>query len=136
MPSSRFNFGCGGRIRTDDLRVMSPPSYHCSTPQLHVTITDLHCQQLSFHPLLTLGILEIDLPVNSEAVPTKNVSTCQQRQQILAPGTSGSAPALSAPADSDTGPHSQGKALALALYGWGRQARMPACKLGRSRRQR
>ncbi len=24
--------GCGGRIRTDDLRVMSPTSYHCSTP--------------------------------------------------------------------------------------------------------
>ena len=24
--------GCGGRIRTDDLRVMSPPSFHCSTP--------------------------------------------------------------------------------------------------------
>ena len=25
--------GCGGRIRTDDLRVMSPTSYHCSTPR-------------------------------------------------------------------------------------------------------
>src|ERR1019366_5715621 len=24
--------GCGGRIRTDDLRVMSPTSFHCSTP--------------------------------------------------------------------------------------------------------
>ena len=27
-----FDFGSGGRIRTDDLRVMSPTSYHCSTP--------------------------------------------------------------------------------------------------------
>ena len=26
------NLGSGGRIRTDDLRVMSPTSYHCSTP--------------------------------------------------------------------------------------------------------
>ena len=25
--------GCGGRIRTADLRVMSPTSYHCSTPR-------------------------------------------------------------------------------------------------------
>ena len=27
-----YGRGCGGRIRTDDLRVMSPTSYHCSTP--------------------------------------------------------------------------------------------------------
>ena len=26
-------FGCGGRIWTNDLRVMSPMSYHCSTPR-------------------------------------------------------------------------------------------------------
>ena len=26
-------FGCGGRIRTSDLRVMSPTSYPCSTPR-------------------------------------------------------------------------------------------------------
>ena len=26
-------FGSGGRTRTCDLRVMSPTSYHCSTPQ-------------------------------------------------------------------------------------------------------
>ena len=26
-------FGCGGRIWTCDLRVMSPTSYHCSTPR-------------------------------------------------------------------------------------------------------
>ena len=26
-------FGCGGRIWTNDLRVMSPTSYHCSTPR-------------------------------------------------------------------------------------------------------
>src|SRR5690606_6160938 len=26
-------FGCGGRIRTDNLRIMSPTSYHCSTPR-------------------------------------------------------------------------------------------------------
>ena len=26
-------FGSGGRIRTSDLRVMSPTSYHCSTPR-------------------------------------------------------------------------------------------------------
>ncbi len=25
--------GSGGRIRTGDLRVMSPTSYHCSTPR-------------------------------------------------------------------------------------------------------
>ncbi len=25
-------FGSGGRTRTCDLRVMSPTSYHCSTP--------------------------------------------------------------------------------------------------------
>src|SRR5690606_25830800 len=25
--------GCGGRIRTDNLRVMSPTSYRCSTPR-------------------------------------------------------------------------------------------------------
>src|SRR5207247_1320815 len=28
--------GCGGRIRTDDLRVMSPTSCRCSTPRLPV----------------------------------------------------------------------------------------------------
>jgi hypothetical protein len=28
--------GCGGRIRTDDLRVMSPTSCRCSTPRLEV----------------------------------------------------------------------------------------------------
>ena len=26
-------FSCGGRIRTYDLWVMSPTSYHCSTPR-------------------------------------------------------------------------------------------------------
>ena len=29
---SLSGFGSGGRIRTNDLRVMSPTSYHCSTP--------------------------------------------------------------------------------------------------------
>jgi hypothetical protein len=27
------NYGCGGKIRTSDLRVMSPTSYPCSTPR-------------------------------------------------------------------------------------------------------
>ena len=29
---------CGGLIRTDDLWVMSPTSYHCSTPRCRVVI--------------------------------------------------------------------------------------------------
>jgi hypothetical protein len=29
--------GCGGRIRTDDLRVMSPTSCRCSTPRSNYT---------------------------------------------------------------------------------------------------
>src|SRR6187401_24132 len=32
--------GCGGRIRTADLRVMSPTSYHCSTPRPLMVVTD------------------------------------------------------------------------------------------------
>jgi hypothetical protein len=31
--SQSFKFGSGGWIRTNDLRVMSPTSYHCSTPR-------------------------------------------------------------------------------------------------------
>ena len=31
--SSPSNQSCGGRIRTADLRVMSPTSCHCSTPR-------------------------------------------------------------------------------------------------------
>ena len=30
--------GCGGRIRTADLRVMSPTSYHCSTPRPRMVV--------------------------------------------------------------------------------------------------
>jgi hypothetical protein len=32
---SSFLGGCGDRIRTDDLRVMSPTSCHCSTPRAY-----------------------------------------------------------------------------------------------------
>ena len=32
-PHGHGDIGCGGRIRTDDLRVMSPTSFHCSTPR-------------------------------------------------------------------------------------------------------
>ena len=32
-----FEIGCGGRIRTDDLRVMSPTSCRCSTPRSQYT---------------------------------------------------------------------------------------------------
>src|SRR5438445_13601184 len=28
-----YSLGCGGEIRTRDLRVMSPTSFHCSTPR-------------------------------------------------------------------------------------------------------
>ena len=37
-----FDLGSGGRIRTNDLRVMSPTSYHCSTPH-----SLLHCWKTS-----------------------------------------------------------------------------------------
>ena len=33
MTGRMLSFGSGGRIRTCDLRVMSPTSCHCSTPQ-------------------------------------------------------------------------------------------------------
>ena len=35
-PISRFLLGCGGLTRTSDLWVMSPTSYHCSTPRSRV----------------------------------------------------------------------------------------------------
>ena len=38
-----FDFGSGGRIRTDDLRVMSPTSYHCSTPHSLISLKGVVC---------------------------------------------------------------------------------------------
>ena len=44
-----FDLGSGGRIRTDDLRVMSPTSYHCSTP--HSIIShEIGCKNTNFFP--------------------------------------------------------------------------------------
>ena len=37
VPFLHLEFGCGGRIRTDDLRVMSPTSCRCSTPLSNYT---------------------------------------------------------------------------------------------------
>ena len=38
----------GGRIRTDDLRVMSPTSYHCSTPHLVTSSIEIGCKSTTF----------------------------------------------------------------------------------------
>ena len=34
----KYFFSCGGWIRTTDLKVMSLPSYHCSTPRYNILI--------------------------------------------------------------------------------------------------
>ena len=39
--SRRYALGCGGRIRTDDLRVMSPTSCRCSTPPMDYSTSPL-----------------------------------------------------------------------------------------------
>src|SRR5579875_2747528 len=39
--------GCGGRIRTDDLRVMSPTGCHCPTPRASVYRIDPPARHLS-----------------------------------------------------------------------------------------
>jgi hypothetical protein len=36
--ASHYFVGGGGRTRTYDLRVMSPTSYHCSTPRYIISI--------------------------------------------------------------------------------------------------
>ena len=48
MCNLSFKLSSGGWIRTNDLRVMSPTSYHCSTPQSIISLSKSVAKLLTF----------------------------------------------------------------------------------------
>ena len=56
-----FDLGSGGRIRTDDLRVMSPTSYHCSTPHSLISLAEIGCKGTNFFPIYQIILKYISL---------------------------------------------------------------------------
>ena len=59
-----FDLGSGGRIRTDDLRVMSPTSYHCSTPHSLISLAEIGCKGTNIFQIyqifLSINLLLLD----------------------------------------------------------------------------
>ena|SRR5690606_10972957 len=67
--------GCGGRIRTDNLRVMSPTSYRCSTPRRLV-------EGAGFEPAKAAPADLQSAPFGHSGTPPRiHLSTCRFRQQ-------------------------------------------------------
>ena len=73
--------GCGGWIRTNDLRVMSPTSYHCSTPRCRCLKHDVS-KQNNLYDTLSYRLLSFDLILAFEMVGRDGFEPSYLSEQI------------------------------------------------------
>ena len=71
--------GCGGWIRTTDLRVMSPTSCHCSTPPAKYRQRGANRQMRRLFPVDNGE--SGSLPINDAADKIRNIGTTRRAQR-------------------------------------------------------